>query len=53
MGNEMEVSTKLRRLADHGMGNDLLFDLMLRILGTRGIKDVITCRAPRGLKRFL
>ena len=53
MGNEMRVSTRLRRLADYGMGNDLLFHLMLRILGAKGIKDVITCRAPRGLKRFL
>jgi digeranylgeranylglycerophospholipid reductase len=53
MGKEMRVSTKLRRLADHVMGNDLMFHLMLRILGTRGIKDVITCRAPRGLRPFV
>jgi geranylgeranyl reductase family protein len=49
MGQEMYVSTNLRRLADHFMGNNLLFHLMLRILGTKGIKDVITCRAPKGL----
>lgn len=49
MGKEMYVSTKLRRLADRFMGNDLLFHWMLRILGTKGIKDVITCRAPKGL----
>jgi len=53
MGNEMRVSTKLRRLADHVMGNNLMFHLILRILGTKGIKDVITCRAPRGLKPFV
>jgi digeranylgeranylglycerophospholipid reductase len=53
MGKEMRVSTKLRRLADHVMGNDLMFHLMLRILGTRGIKDVITCRAPRRLRPFV
>jgi len=53
MGKEMRVSTKLRRLADHVMGNDLMFHLMLRILGTRGIKDVIACRAPRGLRPFV
>lgn len=53
MGKEMRVSTKLRRLADHGMRNDLLFHFMLRILGVSGIKDVITCRAPKGLKPFL
>jgi len=48
MGKEMIVSTKLRRLADHFMGNDLVFHLLLRVLGTKGIKDVITCRAPAG-----
>ena len=53
IGNEMKVSTELRRLADHGMSSDLLFDLMLFLLGTKGIKDVITCRAPRWLKPFL
>ena len=49
MGAEMIVSRKLRRLADRFMGNDLVFHLMLKILGTRGIKDVITCKVPRGL----
>jgi digeranylgeranylglycerophospholipid reductase len=53
MGKEIVVSTKLRRLADHFMGNDALFHLLLRVLGTQGIKDVITCRAPRGLGPFL
>ncbi len=53
MGKEMVVSTKLRRLADHFMGNDALFHLLLRVLGTQGIKDVITCRAPKGLGPFL
>jgi digeranylgeranylglycerophospholipid reductase len=49
MGTEMIVSTKMRRLADRIMGNDLLFHLMLKALRTRGIKDVITCRIPLGL----
>jgi geranylgeranyl reductase family protein len=53
MGREMDVSTKLRRLADHFMGNDLLFHAMLRILGTKGIKDVITCKVPRGLSKVI
>ena len=53
MGKEMYVSTKLRRLADRFMKNDLLFHLMLRMLGTRGIKDVITCRPPRGLSPII
>ena len=47
IGKEMVVSTRLRRLADHFMGNDLAFHLLLKILGTHGIKDVITCRVPR------
>ena len=53
MGKEMLVSTNLRRLADHFMGNDLLFHLLLRLLGTQGVKDVITCRAPKGLGPFV
>jgi geranylgeranyl reductase family protein len=53
MGKEMRVSTNLRRLADHFMGNDYLFHLLLGMLGTQGIKDVITCRAPRGLGLFV
>jgi len=53
LGKEMVVSTKLRRLADHFMGNDLVFHLLLQVLGTQGIKDVITCRAPRGLGPFV
>ncbi len=53
MGKEMYVSTRLRRLADRFMGNDLLFHLLLRVLGTQGVKDVITCRPPRGLGPFV
>ena len=48
IGKEMMVSKRLRRLADHFMSNDLIFHLLLRVLGTKGIKDVITCRAPAG-----
>jgi flavin-dependent dehydrogenase len=50
MGAEMVASTKMRRLADHVMGRDFLFHLMLMFLGTQGVKDVITCRVPRGLR---
>jgi len=50
MGKEMRVSTRLRRLADHFMGNDFIFNLLLHVLRTQGIKDVITCRAPMGLR---
>jgi len=53
MGKEMRVSTKLRRLADHFMGNDFVFNILLHILRTDGIKDVITCRAPKGLGSFI
>jgi digeranylgeranylglycerophospholipid reductase len=53
MGREMRVSTRLRRLADHFMGNDFVFHLLLGFLGTQGIKDVITCRAPKGLGPFV
>ena len=53
MGKEMRASTRLRRLADHFMGNDFIFNLLLHILRTQGIKDVITCRAPRGLGPFV
>jgi len=53
MGREMVTSTKMRRLADRVMGHDLLFHLMLKVLDTRGIKDVITCRAPRGLSLLI
>ena len=53
MGIPMSVSTNLRRMADHFMGNDLLFHFLLRFLSTQGIKDVITCRAPRGLGPFV
>jgi digeranylgeranylglycerophospholipid reductase len=53
MGTPMRVSTNLRRMADHFMGNDLLFNVLLRFLKTQGIKDVITCRAPRGLGSFV
>jgi flavin-dependent dehydrogenase len=50
MGNEMVASTKMRRLADRFMGNDFAFHLLLKIIGTQGIKDVITCRMPWPLR---
>ncbi len=49
MGREMRVSTALRRHADPFMRNDLLFHFVMRFLGTNGIKDVITCKVPKGL----
>lgn len=53
LGREMRVSTRLRRLADHFMGNDFIFHSLLGVLGTQGIKDVITCRVPGVLKPFI
>ena len=49
LGREMYVSTRLRRFADPFMKDDFLFHLVMRFLGTNGIKDVITCRVPKGL----
>jgi len=49
LGREMYVSTKLRRYADPFMRNDYLFHLIMRLLGTNGIKDVITCKVPKAL----
>jgi digeranylgeranylglycerophospholipid reductase len=49
IGRELRISTKLRRFADPFMRYDLTFHAILRFLGTNGIKDVITCRAPKGL----
>jgi len=49
MGREMHVSTQLRRRADPFMRNDLTFHLIMRFLGAKGIKDIITCRVPKRL----
>ncbi len=49
MGREMRVSTQLRRRADPFMRNDFTFHLIMRFLGAKGIKDIITCRAPKRL----
>jgi geranylgeranyl reductase family protein len=53
IGKEMGVATRMRRLADRFMGNDLAFHLLLKILGAHGIKDVISCRVPRLLRLFM
>jgi flavin-dependent dehydrogenase len=52
MGREMRVSTMLRRYADPFMRNDFSFNLIMRFLGAKGIKDVITCKMPKGLGRL-
>jgi digeranylgeranylglycerophospholipid reductase len=53
LGREMYVSTKLRRYADPFMRNDFLFHLIMRFLGTNGIKDVITCKVPKALRPLI
>jgi digeranylgeranylglycerophospholipid reductase len=53
MGKAMDDSTRLRRMSDWFMKRDYLFHLILRILSTKGIKDVITCRAPAGVGPLL
>jgi hypothetical protein len=49
MGREMRVSTQLRRRADRFMRDDFTFHLIMRFLGAKGIKDIITCRIPKRL----
>jgi digeranylgeranylglycerophospholipid reductase len=53
LGREMYVSTKLRRYADPFMRNNFLFHLIMRFLGTNGIKDVITCKVPKALRPLI
>jgi len=46
-GHELTASTRMRRFADVFMPHDVLFDCTLRILGTAGIKRIVTCKIPR------
>jgi geranylgeranyl reductase family protein len=46
LGRELTASSRLRRFADVFMPYDVLYDCTLRILGTTGIKKVITCKIP-------
>mgnify|MGYP002153769211 CR=1 FL=1 len=50
LGREVTASTRMRRFADYFMVNDRLFDMALRILRTGGIKKVLTCKVPTGLR---
>ena len=42
-----------RRLDEMNRAIDFIFDILLRILRTEGIKDVITCKAPKSLRTFI
>jgi digeranylgeranylglycerophospholipid reductase len=46
---ELHASRRMRRFADVFMPHDTLFDWAMRLLGTGGIKRVITCKIPGGL----
>jgi len=35
------------------MGHGFVFDMMLRIMGTRRIADVIMCQVPSGMGAFI
>ena len=48
-GRELHASTRMRRFADFFMSHDRLFDYTMRILGTSGIKKVVTCKVPAGV----
>lgn len=48
-GRELHASRRMRRFADVFMPHDTLFDWAMRLLGTGGIKRVITCKIPGGL----
>jgi hypothetical protein len=48
-GRELSVSTRMRRFADAFMRHDLLLACSMRLMGTAGIKKVVTCKVPGGL----
>ncbi len=53
LGKELTVSTRIRRMSDWFMKHDQLFHLLLRYLGTNGIREVITCRVPGRARPFI
>ncbi len=53
LGLELENSKVMRQASDRLMGHGFLFDLMLRIMGTRRIAEVIMCQIPGGMGRFM
>ncbi len=52
IGEELERSTRIRRVADKFMWNDDLFNTALRILGSTRIRQIFTCKVPNGLSVF-
>ena len=53
IGEEMENSKRMRQASDRLMGHGFVFDLMLRIIGTKRIADVIMCQVPSGMGPFM
>ena len=53
IGVEMENSKVMRQASDRLMGHGFIFDLMLRMMGTRRIADVIMCQMPSGMGTFM
>ena len=49
IGVEMENSKNMRQASDRLMGHGFVFDMMLRLMGTRRIADVIMCQIPSGM----
>ena len=49
LGEELLASARMRRFADAFMRHDRALDLAMRLLGTDGIKKVVTCKIPGGL----
>ena len=53
IGVEMENSKIMRQASDRLMGHEFMFDMMLRLMGTRKIADVIMCQIPSGMGTFV
>jgi flavin-dependent dehydrogenase len=53
IGVEMENSKIMRQASDRLMGHEFIFDMMLRLMGTRRIADVIMCQIPSGMGTFV
>ncbi len=53
IGVEMENSKIMRQASDRLMGHEFIFDMLLRLMGTRKIADVIMCQIPSGMGTFV
>lgn len=53
LGEELRASARMRRFADAFMRHDRALDLAMLLLGTAGIKKVVTCKIPGGLEILL